>query len=198
MRNPKDNLSILIIGLIISIASLALAFSKINHWYFLGVFGFWFVFDYFSSIKNNNTGIQIFIKSKKKFLKLYFLMFMLGCAIEIIGRFVFNLWIYPLYSNPLFDITNLLIYPFILMSFRESYETLKIIFNKKSLSFIGAMILGILIWEIPNLVSRDWLYTIPFISLEIIGINIIVIIGWAILIGFPIWIFNNFFGGNLK
>ena len=55
------------------------------------------------------------------------------------------------------------------------------------------MVAGIIIWEIPNLFSKDWIYTIPYISFNIIGINIIVIIGWVVLIGFPVYIYNNFF-----
>lgn len=190
----RDNIRTLIFGIVISILSLSLAFLKINFWYFPGVIGFWLVFDYFSSRKNKNTALQIFIRNKKEFFKLYFLMFMLGCTIEIFGRAILNLWFYPPYKNIFYDIANLVFYPFILFSFREMFESIKQIFGGKILTFIVSMILGIAIWEIPNLFSRDWVYTIPYITVEIFKINIVVIIGWSILIAFPIWIYDEFFG----
>jgi flagellar biosynthesis protein FlhB len=192
----KDKIWILVVGLIVSISSIALAFNKINFWYFPGVVGFWLVFDYFSSMKNKNTALQILTKSKYEFLKLYFLMFMLGCTIEVLGRFIFNLWIYPPYHGILPDIANLLFYPFILFSFREMYESIKIVIKNKVVTFITSMIIGIIIWEVPNLFSVDWIYTIPYLDLEIFKMNIVVIIGWSILIGFPILVYNEFFRGG--
>jgi hypothetical protein len=194
----KSKISVwfLVLGLVISFLSLVAAFMKVNFWYFPAVIGFWFVFDYFSSIKNKDTALQMLFRDKYEFFKLYFLMFMLGCTIEVIGRFVLKLWIYPPYTHVLFDLINLFFYPFILMSFRESYRSLNLFVKNKSLAFIYAMVLGILIWEIPNIFSVDWIYIIPFINFEIYHINIVVIIGWVVLIGFPIWIYNEFFGGR--
>jgi len=193
-----DNKWVLIFGMIISTFSIIVALLGINFWYFPGVIGFWLFFDYFSSKKNKNTAIQIFIKNKKEFFKLYFLMFMLGCTIETVGRFIFGLWIYPPYTNIWWDLLNLLFYPFILFSFREMYESSLIVIKNKVFAFVVSMFFGILIWEIPNLYSIDWIYTIPFITFEIFKINIVVIFGWSILIAFPVWIYNEFFGKVLK
>jgi hypothetical protein len=188
--DAKDNSIILILGLIISIVSISLAFLKINFWYFPAVIGVWLFFDYFSSIKNNNTAIQILRKNKKDFLRLYIFMFMFGCTIEIIGRFILRLWFYPSYTNVIFDLVNLIFYPFILLSFREMYNSIKIICKNWIVTTILSMLLGIIIWEIPNLYSKDWIYTIPFISFEILHLNIIVIIGWSILILGPLIIYK--------
>jgi hypothetical protein len=160
-------------------------------WYLPAVLGIWLIFDYISSIKNKHTALQILKNNKKKFIKLLFLMFMLGCTIEIIGRFILNLWIYPFQTTVLLELLGLVGYIFILLSFREMYESLAIIIKNKTLLFICSIILGIIIWEIPNLFIYSWIYTIPYISLEIFKINIIVIIGWTALIGFPVWIYNK-------
>ena len=189
----KRNKSLLILGILISIISFTLAFLKINHWYFPAVIGVWFIFDYIAYNKNKNTTLSFLFNDKKKFFNLYLVMFFLGATIELIGRFLLNLWDYPFINNLYLEFVLLLFYPFILFSFRELYESIILKLKNKFLAFISAMVAGIIIWEIPNLFSKDWIYTIPYISFNIIGINIIVIIGWVVLIGFPVYIYNNFF-----
>lgn len=44
------------------------------------------------------------------------------------------------------------------------------------------MLLCVLIWEVPNVYSKDWIYRIPYISIEIFHINILVAAGWITLI----------------
>ena len=189
----KRNKSLLILGILISKISFTLAFLKINHWYFPAVIGVWFIFDYIAYNKNKNTTLSFLFNDKKKFFNLYLVMFFLGATIELIGRFLLNLWDYPFINNLYLEFVLLLFYPFILFSFRELYESIILKLKNKFLAFISAMVAGIIIWEIPNLFSKDWIYTIPYISFNIIGINIIVIIGWVVLIGFPVYIYNNFF-----
>lgn len=189
----RDNFWILVLGILISIASWVSLFLKWGLWYFPATIGILFIFDYFSSMKNKNTTLQIFNKDKKKFIKLYFLFFLLGATIECIGKFMFNLWNYPFQTNSIMDFIGLLFYPVILLSFREMYESLSLIIKRKFLLTLFSMLLGIIIWEISNLVIYSWIYTIPYIGLEIFKINIIVIIGGVILIGFPVWIYNEFF-----
>ncbi len=181
-----------IFGFSILIISLIAAFNKVNNWYFLAVVGAWLFFDYLASNKTDKTALQLLIKDKKKFIKLYFLIFLLGCGIELIGRFIFNLWYYPLIKSPLFEIILLIYYPLILFSLREMYVFLDYSIRKKIISFITAVLLGILIWEIPNYFSKDWIYTIPiYSSLEILDLHLIVIVGWSILIALPYYIYGT-------
>lgn len=187
----KDSIWVLWIGIIISIISFTLAFLKINFWYLPATIGVWFIFDYISSIKNKNTAIQIFLKNKNKFFDLFLIMFFLGASIELGGRFLLNLWNYPPINSFYMEMIMLLVYPFILFSFREMYESINIFIKKNYVSFIFSMILGIIIWEIPNLFSVDWIYTIPYTNFSIFKINIIIILGWSILIGFPIYIYKK-------
>lgn len=189
----RDNIWILIIGIIISIISFGSLFYGWGLWYFPAVIGVWFIFDYFSSKKNKNTAIQLFNNNKKEFFNLYLLMFFLGCAIELLGKFILNFWSYPYQTNLILDLLGLAVYPFILISFREMYESLNLIIKNKIILIISSMLLGIIIWEIPNLLLYSWIYKIPYVNLEIFKINIVVIIGWIILIAFPVWIYNRFF-----
>ena len=148
--------------------------------------------------KNSKSRIglvsHIYWKHYKKYtLVLSILMFFLGASIELGGRFLLNSWNYPYINNFYLEVLVLLFYPFILFSCREMYESINIFIKKNYISFILAMILGVIIWEVPNLFSGDWIYTIPYINYEIFKINIVVILGWSILIGFPIYIYNTFF-----
>ena len=102
----KRNKSLLILGILISIISFTLAFLKINHWYFPAVIGVWFIFDYIAYNKNKNTTLSFLFNDKKKFFNLYLVMFFLGATIELIGRFLLNLWDYPFINNLYLHLEN--------------------------------------------------------------------------------------------
>ena len=185
----KKNL--LIIGLLVSILSLISAFLGVHNWYFPATIGVWIFFDSISSIKNKNTPLQILKRSKPQFLNLYLIMMILGLVIELVGRFIFNLWSYPFINNNFKELLIIIFYPFILFSFAETYRSLKIKIKSNVQAFVLSMIIGIIIWEIPNLVSKDWIYKINFFPYEILGINILVIIGWSFLIALPLYVYKN-------
>ena len=176
-------------GLIITAISVLLFFQRSSVWYFFGGLGLWFVFDYLASLNTKKTALQTFLRDKKKFLKLYFGMLLFGAAIEFIGRFIFGLWEYPLY-NKFHEIASVFFYPFLLFQLREMYILVK---SKIKISLISlgiSVILGVVIWEIPNLFSNNWIYYIPVIDLEILEINIIVILGWTLLILIPDYVYK--------
>ena len=125
-------------------------------------------------------------------------MFMLGCTIELIGRFILNLWFYSPKPNIFIEFSILIGYIFILLSFREMYELLGVFVKNRFTLMVLSIILGIIIWEVPNLFISSWVYTIPYIHLEIFNINIVVIFGWLILIGFPVWICKEIIGRGAK
>jgi len=189
----RDNIFAAIFGVIITVTSLIAAFLEIGLWYFPATIGVWLIFDYFSSMKNKNTTLQILKRSKKKFIFLYLLMLMLGCTIEVTGRFILKLWVYPFQTTAFLELLGVLFYPFILFSFREMYESLSIIIKIRWLTLVSSMILGICLWEIPNLFVYSWVYLIPIVKQEIFKINIVVIIGWVLLISLPVYIYNRLF-----
>jgi hypothetical protein len=116
-------------------------------------------------------------------------MLALGLSIEATGRYLLHLWYYPYINSLTHEILLFLFYPFILISFREMYNSVnKVVKNR--LSFILTMLLGILLWEVPNLFSGDWIYSFPGPGL--VGINPIFILGWILLIGLPVFIFNEY------
>ena len=178
-----------LVGLIITAISVLLFFQKSSIWYFFGGLGLWFIFDYLASFNAKKTALQIFLKDRKKFLKLYFAMLLFGAAVELMGRFILGLWEYPLY-NKFHEIASIFFYPFLLFQLREMYTSIKSQIRSTATSVIVSVILGVIIWEIPNLFSNNWIYYIPIIKLEILEINIVVIIGWTLLILIPDYIYK--------
>jgi len=77
-----------------------------------------------------------------------------------------------------------------LMQFKRMYELIKSFFKNNIISIILSMLIGIMIWEVQNIFSKDWIYLIPFIKLELFSINIVVVIGWVVLIWRSIMIFK--------
>jgi len=161
------------------------------YWYYPAVIGVWFFFDNLSHLRGQKTTLDFLLKSKpRRGLYLYFSLFLLGFFIEIIGRIFLNLWYYPRLPPFVVNTLTFLFYPFILMSFRETYVFTQSFFGHPLPSVIMSMLFGILIWEIPNVYSQDWVYTILYSSLEAFHINVIVIFGWSILILAPLYIYK--------
>ena len=179
---------IFIFALTISIASISAAFFKIHNWGYPAVVGVWLVFDYLSSRMKNKTTLDLLINANyKKFIMLYLSLAILGGLIEIIGNLLLNFWTYTFLSPIVLIISIPLFYPFILMSFIEMYAFINSLLKNHLISLLASMFIGIMIWEIPNLYSQDWIYTITFITLEVLSINIAVIAGWVLarLYGWP-------------
>lgn len=200
----KNRIICLIIGITIIIISVILYISNSPYWHFPAPIGVWLLFDSLSSLRKNKTTLDLLItKDYKKFFMIYGALFILALLIESLGALILNFWSYAL-VNYQTDIPSILdrlskypleglgffIWPFILMSFREMYNFLHSFIKKNILTVISAMLLGILIWEVPNVFSKDWIYTIPYISFEIFHINIVAIIGWGILILGPLYVYK--------
>jgi hypothetical protein len=190
----KSNLrKIFFIASLIIIIFSALLYIKGNHyWYYPAVVGVWLFFDYLSYLRKNKTIFGLLInKEYKKFFKIYLGLFVLGALIEIVGRIMAKFWIYPLQNPLIMNIITFLFYPFILMSFVESYNLIYSLTKNKIVSTLLSMLIGIIIWEIPNIYSQDWVYQIPYINLEIFNLNIVVVIGWIFLILGPLYVYKQ-------
>lgn len=181
-----------IISIILSIVSILAGFMGYNHWYYLAAISVWIFFDQLHSLRNENTTLHLLIHDKKKFVNTYLLMMSLAFSIECFGRFILGYWTYPLLTTVNSQIILFLFYPFILFSFREMYGFLKLLTPNKVLSFIISMILGIAIWEFPNLFAKDWIYKIPFTNYELFDINIVVLFAWSFLIFLPDFAYRQF------
>ncbi len=189
MKQTKLQKISFISGTLVTVLSFSAAFTGIHNWHFPAAIGVWLMFDYLSSLMNNKTTLGICLKDKRAFLKIYLAMFLLGAAIEGVGRFALHWWTYPYIDSVMHEIVLLLFYPFILMSFREMYMLFSSIIHKRT-AFLLSIAAGIVIWEIPNMFSMDWIYTVPYLHIEIFNLHILIILGWAALIGLPVYIYG--------
>ncbi|MEK6903582.1 MAG: hypothetical protein AABW64_02980 [Nanoarchaeota archaeon] len=138
--------------------------------------------------KENNLGFA-FETKVRAFFSLYALLAIYGSLIELIGNALLDFRSYPYLSTSTLISTAPLFYPFILMSFRETYVFFFTVLKNNIFAFVMAMVTGILLWEIPGTTAGDWAYTIPFSSIALFGINFVVILGWSLLIAGPLLIY---------
>lgn len=173
------------ISWLVSIITISLSiqwYIQRNHfWFYPAVVGIWLFFDNLSHSQKNKTTLDLVIKREyNKFIPLYLGLMILGFFIELIGVKIFKFWVYPAYTIQIW-LTLPLMYPFILMSFKETYCLIYSLCKEKLFSVLLSMVIGYIIWEIPNLYSDDWVYTIPYF---------IVFIGWYILIVAPLYVYK--------
>jgi len=191
MRRRGVSHNYFILGIVLTVISLYLAFTKTNYWYLLGSIGVWFIFDYVASLKDPNTALQIFRRDKLQFFNLYMILFLAGATIEFVGRGIFDLWFYTALQDPILELVILVFYPFLFFSFREMYTSIKNAVLNPPFALVVSVFFGIVFWELPNLISRDWIYVIPGVDFEILGLNIVVVIGWFILIWLPVYVYDQ-------
>ncbi len=86
----------------------------------------------------------------------------LSILVEVVGSILLNLWSYPkLWSLSPFSLLLLmnavgyLCYPFIFMSLREMYNFVHSLIKNPGIAVPASMLLGIIIWEVPNIYSKD-------------------------------------------
>ncbi len=145
----------------------------------------------------------MFDKKYLQFGKYYLALAVLSIGIELIGSLWLKLWSYKIadyqptidailaahYADPV-SALGWLMYPIILMHFKSLYDWAYSFIPHLALATLLAMVLGILFWEIPNVYSQDWIYTIPYIQTAVFGVNVVVIIGWVLLIQPPVLIYK--------
>ena len=164
----------------------AIFFSNV-FWYDYFTIGGTFFLGYINYKINNKSIFEILEKNKTKFFKMYFLYVIAAIVIELIGRFILNFWDYPSLS-PLEKVIHsfLIGYPFAFFFINESF----ILINKKiklfSLALVSVIIINAFVHEIPNTFAWAWVYTIPYVTFEILHINIVVIVGWIVLVCVPL------------
>ena len=172
---------------------------KSIYWYYIGVIGVWIFFDNLANSRKRKTTLDLLLQKRYfKFIKLYILLVILGILIETIGNWIFGFWSYTYLSKLVEYITLPIFYPFILMSFAESYNWVYSFNKNKTYSTILAMIIGIIIWEIPNVYSKDWIYNAPYFKAQLYGIPILVIIAWLFLIWAPLYVYKRFANYDLS
>jgi len=164
----------------------AIFFSNI-FWYSTFVIGGTLFLGYLNYKCKDDSILKIFEKDKIKVLKIYLFYLLATILIEFSGRFILNLWAYPYFTGIDKIIHVFLIgYPFAFFFIYESFTLIKKLVKGTKLSIFLAIIINAFLHEIPNTFVWTWEYNIPYINFEILQINIVVIVGWSILIAVPL------------
>ncbi|HIH37753.1 hypothetical protein J4460_07505 [Candidatus Woesearchaeota archaeon] len=179
-----------IIGLIFTLISFAMLITDRHQWSFPAFIGVWLIFDYLAQKKGRITTFMLLKNKPAVFIHLYVIMLLFGMSIEYAGRFLTGYWYYPKIGSLFMELLLILLYPFILFSCREMFSWLESITKNYWSALFGSVLLGVIIWEVPNVFSPDWVYVVLFLPLTLFSINILVILGWFFLIIFPLFIYK--------
>jgi hypothetical protein len=144
-------------------------------WYSYFVFGGTLFFAWINKTLKNES---LFQKNLKYILKTYIAYLLFTVIIELIGRFIFELWLYPGFN------TLQIIFHVFLIGYPFAFVSSKI--SSSAGAFVITVLASSLFHEIPNTFAREWVYLVPYIALEIFRVNILVILGWAILVAVPL------------
>jgi len=176
------------IGLLLVVYGLisAIIFSNVT-WYSYFVVGGTFFLGYTNYRLKNESILKVLEKNRTKVLKIYGFYLFMTIFIELIGRILFHLWKYPSFNLPEKIIHVFLIgYPFAFFFIYESFVLIRKRIQSFSFTIILATLINAFLHEIPNTFAWEWKYKIPYITFEVLQINIVIIIGWVVLIGVPL------------
>ena len=174
-----------IIGLLLAIYGVASAISYSNvKWYSYFVIGGTLFLAWINKILKNDS---LFEKSKIYLLKTYGIYLLFTILIEIVGRFILNFWDYPSFNLvDKFIHVFLIGYPFAFFFIYESFKLMRKKVPSLSIAIILATLINAFVHEFPNTFAWEWVYAIPYVTFEILQINIVVIVGWIVLIAIPL------------
>ncbi len=163
----------------------AIAYSNIT-WYSYFIVGGACFFYYLNS-KLKNKSIFKLTDNKKEVFKIYPIYLILGILIEFVGRFLFHFWEYPKFQFTDEVVHVYLIgYPFTFFYLYEFFTLVNSKVQNLGLSITSTTIINAFLIEFINTFAGEWKYRIPYITLEILEVNILVVIGWVILALIPL------------
>ena len=173
-----------IVGLILALYGLISAiFYSSATWYDYFVIGGAFFLGYVNYKLKNESVLGLLEENKLRVFGNYALYAIAGIIIELVGRFLLHLWEYPSLNHAAETIRIFIIfYPFGFFFIYESFVLIKSKLQSFGLTVVVATLVNAFLHEIPNTFAWEWRYTIPYVTFEILRINIVVIVGWAILI----------------
>ncbi len=181
MKKPLIILGYIISVLLISYGVYSAIITANKIWYSFFSIGLTIFLGLINLKIKNKSAITEICSKPRRFIKIYTIYLVIGIIYEILGNYFLHLWYYPSFNFAEMIIHVFLIgYPFALFS---AYETYRILHSKNLfLGIISTTLLSAFIHEIPNIYAQEWIYTIPYIKWSILGINIIVVIGWVLLV----------------
>src|SRR3989338_11542760 len=137
------------------------------YWYSPMMIGGTLVFVFLNKGNKGSLGSWKF----RKLASVYLVYLIAGIIIELIGYWIMHLWYIRLGWLGYFLNVILSGYPGPLFFIQESFIYFKRLFTA-NLSFLFTWILATFISEIHNLFEYTWVYTIPYITLEFLQINV--------------------------
>ncbi len=179
-----------IIGIILVITGILLAvIFRIIPWYLYFAPGVIFILVWCNARVGANHLFDRLEKNYKRELIIFLLYLGTACAIELCGNNVFHFWTYPdLLPSPITFSYIILTYIFAFYLLYELYTFLSKILKNQPAAFIITFILAGFIQEYLNTFVYEWKYTLTFLKdpLMLLGIPVIMLLGWTVFIVAPI------------
>lgn len=136
---------------------------------------------------NNESILTTWEKDKRQLLVSYVVYLFATLLIEFVGRLVLRLWDYPsLGMGELLFHVFLVQYPIGFFYLYESFVLVRSRAKPFSVALLVSSIATAFLVEIPNTTAPEWKYNIPFVTLQILQVNVVVVLGWVILTSVPI------------
>jgi len=178
-----------IVSFLFFVYGLISAFLGYIPWYSYFVVGGAIFLACINYTKGENTLIGLYKENKKKLVEIYLLYTVAALLIELVGRGILGLWQYNFASSAA-EIINvfLVTYQFAFFFIYELHTLLKKRIKSPILLFVALVLVNALMHEFPNTFAHEWVYAIPYVSFEILSINIVVVVGWSILIAVPLFV----------
>lgn len=187
MLKSKKITGLTYLGLFLTLSGLAAAFLLASqYWYSLFTVGGTIFLASLNYQLGNPSILRTFEQNKKRFLAIYFAYFLAGVMIELVGKSLLKLWQNPLTPAEQIVHVFLIAYPFAFFLLYESFILFKKYLRSSAPALLIATFLNAFLHEIPNTYAWPWQYNIPYVSWEIFQINIVVIVGWLILMAVPL------------
>lgn len=166
----------------------AILFANVT-WYSYFISGNTFFLGYINLTRENRSLLEDAQKNRVILAKRYLLYLIAGILIELVARFLLHLWEFPS-----FKFTDEIIhvyaigYPFTFFFIDELYNLVENRLRAIIPSVFAITLFIAFLIEIPNTYAWEWRYTIPFITMEVLNINIVAIVGWIILTVIPLFV----------
>jgi len=170
-----------VLGFFLLIYGMVSAIFYSNYiWYCFFVVGGTFFLGYLNYRIKNKSIFDLISNNSKRFFKLWVAYIVFAIIIELVGRFLLNLWQYHSF-NFIFEVV--IGYSFAFFMLYETFLLIKSGIKNNILVVVLTTLIGAFWHEVPNTFVGEWTYTIPYVKLEILNVNIVVIAGWIILVG---------------
>lgn len=176
------------LGLIIASYAILSAFLFSNPvWYSYFVIGGTLLLGYLNERLGDDSILRAFSTNPRKIVVRYAAFIAVAIAIEIVGRFVFHFWEYTTLS-PAEQIVHLTLIQYSIGFFylHESFVLVRKAVGSVGLAFIITSLANGSLIEFINTLAPEWRYNTPFVTIEILGINVLGILGWLIMTSVPI------------